>query len=115
MSATIMSARSVGSAMVIEFAPHTNLDAGTVDTVRERLASAVEEGSGGVVLDFQSVEFASSPAIGMLVTLRLKAARTQRRLLLAGLRENLAGVLEIMQMSQLFEIHKSVDEALAAL
>ena len=53
--------------------------------------------------------------IGLLVTLRLKAVRTQGRLMLAGLRENIAGVLEIMQIAQLFEIHKSVDEALAAL
>lgn len=114
MSTAILSARSVGSATVIEFAADTNLDAGAVESIRERLAEAVEHGGDGVVLDLKNVEFASSPAIGLLVTLRLKAARTQRRLLLAGLRENLAGVLEIMQMAQLFEIHPTVDDALVA-
>ena len=114
MSTAILSVRSVGSTTVIEFAADTNLDAAAVESVRERLAEAVERGSGGVVIDFQNVAFASSPAIGLLVTLRLKATRTQRRLLLAGLRENLVSVLEIMQIKQLFEIHPSVDDALAA-
>ena len=115
MGTAIMDIRSVGGATVVEFGPHTNLDAAAVDSVRERLAAAVEQNPGGVVLDFQNVEFASSPAIGLLVTLRLKAVRTQGRLILAGLRENIAGVLEIMQIAQLFETYKTVDEAVSAL
>jgi anti-sigma B factor antagonist len=114
MSQIAMSTRKAGTATVVEFGPNTNLNAAAVEDVDGRLAEVIEQGRGPLVLDLSSIAFASSPAIGLLVTLRLKAARTERRLALAGLRDTIQGVLDVMQMSQLFEIHKTVADALKA-
>lgn len=110
----LMQTRAVGDATVVAFGPETNLDAKAVEQVRDTLAGIVEQNRGPVVLDFANVAFASSPAIGLLVTLRLKAARTEHRLLLASVADHIADVLEVMQMTQLFEFYPTVDEALAA-
>ncbi len=112
--AVTLNTREVAHATVVSFPPDTNLDALAVDDVRGDLTTVVEQTRGAVVIDFEHVRFASSPAIGLLVTLRLKAARTNHRLVLAALGENIAGVLDVMQMTQLFELHPDVATALAA-
>jgi anti-sigma B factor antagonist len=110
-----LSTLAIEGGVVVGFAPGANLDAHTVELVRDDIIAVVERGTGSIVLDFTNVSFASSPAIGLLVTLRLKAARTDHRLLLAGLHDNIAGVLRVMQMDKIFEIFPNVDAATAAL
>lgn len=115
MADSALTMREIEGGTVVGFPPDTNLDANTVEVVRDDVVAVVERGAGSIVLDFTNVTFASSPAIGLLVTLRLKAARTDHRLLLAGLHENIAGVLHVMQMDKIFELFPSVDAAAQSL
>lgn len=100
--------------VIVEFAEETDLNALEMDRIRGELYSLVEDRADcRMVLDFANVAYASSQALGCLVTLRLKAARTGAQVVLANIRPILADIITMTHLDTLFVVYPTRAEALA--
>ncbi|HOA75944.1 MAG TPA: STAS domain-containing protein, partial [Phycisphaerae bacterium] len=66
-----------------------------------------------LVLDFTKVQFLSSSALGVLITLRKKAAAIKGDVVLCGLRKDLMKVFEITNLNKVFTFAPTEEKALA--
>jgi anti-sigma B factor antagonist len=66
-----------------------------------------------LLLDFSNVEHLSSAALGMLINLQKEVGKQSGKLKLADIRPQIYEVFKITRLSRMFDIHGSVDEALA--
>ena len=116
MSSPVFQVADGAGADVIEFVHDANLDANTTENVRTGLFDLVENDQRpGFVIDLTNVAFMSSQALGMLVTLRLKAARTGKQLVLCGVHEPLTEIITLTQLDKLYEIWATRADALQRL
>jgi len=86
-----------------------------VDRFRSEFKEWIDDNSGvkNIVFDFTEVDMVDSAGLGALITaLKLVRARSGT-LKLAGLTRRVHLVFQVTRTDRLFEIHKSVDEALA--
>ena len=65
-----------------------------------------------IVLDFSSVKFLASSALGMLLTLRKKANAIGGRVVICGIRPELHKVFKITNLDKIFEFFDGEEEAL---
>jgi anti-sigma B factor antagonist len=90
------------------------IDVYTAPFVRERLDEAVHEGRTNLIVDLTGVRFLDSTGLGVLVG-RLKLTRSLGgSLRLVGRDERVLKVFSITGLDKVFEIHPTLDEALAA-
>lgn len=90
------------------------IDVYTVSTLRDRLDAVIERGEHHLVIDLSAVTFMDSTGLGVLVG-RLKLVRAvggSMRLVTAN--ERVLKVFAITGLDKVFEIHRSVAEAVAA-
>lgn len=84
----------------------------------ERLSTALyrlvdEEGSNQILLDFTSVKYLSSQAIGIIITLNKKATQQPGgRLVLCGVNESLLKLLKITRLDRILKIAATREQAL---
>jgi anti-sigma B factor antagonist len=76
--------------------------------VKGILADAPE---GDVILNLGHVDFIDSSGLGALVAINSHLARHERRLVLAGVMDNLLGLLKITNLYSILTIVNSVDDA----
>lgn len=115
MSESALRSTVQNGVVVIDFDDNTNLDGPTIEEMQSDLFRLVEEDAPrGGVIDLKNVAFISSQALGVLVTLRLKAARGNTRLVLAGVREPLLEIVTLTQIDKLYELFPSSAAALAS-
>jgi anti-sigma B factor antagonist len=89
------------------------LDAAAAPAVRARIEELVEHGQAEIVCDLSQVESLDSSGLAALVSGR-KAARERGGFLkLVGLNEGAAAVFRLTMLDRVFEIHPSVEAALA--
>ncbi len=80
------------------------------------LDSAVEVGfMGRLVINFGSIPQVSSAALGKLVKLKRHADAVRGKLVLCGLHADVRPAFRITRLDEVFEIHDTEPEALAAL
>ena len=84
----------------------------TIVEVLYRLVDALDRKK--LILDFSKVRFLSSMAVGVLITLRKKAAAIKGTLVICGLRKQLMEVFEIMKIKKLFTFCTTQNEAMKA-
>ena len=114
--ADIMRTSEENGVTIVEFADETRLDGLAVDQIRDQLTALVEEGGPSrILMDCAALEFLSSQALGLLVTLRIKAARSETRVVLANVPEILMDIVTLTQVDRLYEILPTREEAMAAL
>lgn len=90
------------------------IDVYTAPFVREQLDEAVHEGKVNLVVDLTQVRFLDSTGLGVLVG-RLKLTRSLGgSLRLVGTDERVVKVFSITGLDKVFDIHATLDEALAA-
>lgn len=90
-------------------APKLALEAG------EHLTSLVESARPDkLLLDFSSVHFLSSAGLAVLVNLKKRLEGYGARLMLCSLESSLVDLLRITRLKDLFEIHSTQAEAVAA-
>jgi anti-anti-sigma factor len=78
---------------------------------KELLELAHEVGPVHLLLDLDGVHYASSIALGMLVTLRQKLRTSGGRLTLVGVREEIYEVLDATRLTRLLEINRTTPAA----
>jgi anti-anti-sigma factor len=79
----------------------------------EVLAAAEQNRMLPVALDLSRVNYFPSLSLGAVVTLLSTLRKHQQRLILAGLQPQVREALAITHLDKLFEIHQSIDDAVA--
>ena len=90
------------------------IDVATAPRLREQVVALVAEGATRLVVDLEGVDFIDSTGLGALVG-ALKRVRTQGgELAIVCTKDRLLKVFEITGLVRVFDIHDTVDAAVAA-
>lgn len=105
----------VGDVTVVRFVDRKILDEATIQELGHELFNLVEEDNRSkILLNFTSVEFLSSAALGKLITLDKKVKAHGGKLKLANIRPEIYEVFAITKLNKLFDIKDDEADALAA-
>ncbi len=89
------------------------LDAAGINHLGQDLFGLVDrQARRKIVLDFASVKFLSSSALGMLLHLRNKATAIKGVVVLCGIRPELHKIFKITNLNKLFQFFDTEEEAL---
>ena len=89
------------------------IDVYTAPVLRERLASLHEGGHRHLVVDLRAVRFMDSTGLGVLVGVLKRVRLAGGCLLLVIDSERILKVFRITALTQIFDIHATLDSALA--
>lgn len=107
--------REVGEVTVIQFKDRQILDEGDIQNLGVELFALVEvEKRSTLLLNFSSVEFLSSAALGKLISLDKKVKAASGKLKLSNIRPEIYEVFNITRLNRLFDIRDTEADALAA-
>ena len=110
-----ISLQKVGEVTVVTFVDKKILDEVTIQEVGNELFQLVErDGCKKLLVDFGSVEFLSSAALGKLNTLDNKAKAHECSLKFCSIRPQIMEVFKITRLNQKFDIKKDGAEAMKA-
>ena len=102
------------SVEVVSFSDRKILEELSIREIEDELFALVSATPAiQLLLDFSNVEHLSSAALGMLINLQKEVGKQKGHLKLADIRPPIYEVFKISRLSKLFEIHGTVDEALA--
>lgn len=105
----------VGDVTVVRFVDRKILDEANIQELGQELANLVErDNRQKILLNFSSVEFLSSSALGELIKLDKKAKAHQGALKLSNIRPEIYEVFAITRLNHLFDIQEDEADALAA-
>ena len=101
-----------GDVAVVRFADKRIWEDPTIEEIGEQLIGLVERGQQKkLLLNFTDVEFVSSAAVAMLITLHKKVQAASAKMKLCSVRPEILEVLKVTQLHRLFEIHGAEQEA----
>jgi anti-sigma B factor antagonist len=105
----------VGDVTVVHFVDRKILDEGNIQEMGQELFRLVEEDKRQqLLLNFSSVEFLSSAALGKLITLEKKVKAHKGKLKLSNIRPEIYEVFAITKLNKLFDIKNDEADALAS-
>ena len=105
----------VGDVTVVRFVDRKILDEANIQELGQELFHLVEdEKRGNLLLNFSSVEFLSSAALGKLITLDKKVKSHGGKLKLSNIRPEIYEVFAITKLNRLFDIKDDEADALAS-
>lgn len=102
----------VGTRTVLRVAGE--IDVASTDRVRERVGQLLSAGRSDLVVDLSDVTFMDSTGLGLLVGTLKRVRLADGRLVLVVGSEQLLKVFRITGLTQVFTIHGTLDDALAA-
>ncbi len=79
------------------------------------LQKLIGEGKNKFVLDMKSVEHVNSSGLGILIASLNAVRQAKGNLKVANVSTKVSDLLNITKLNQIFELHKSIDEAVKAL
>ena len=104
----------IGDVTVAKFVDKKILDENNIQMIGNQLFGLVEEdGRKKIVLDFTSVEYLSSAALGKLITMDKKVKAVGGQLRLCSIRPDIYEVFAITRLNKLFDIRDDQEAALA--
>jgi anti-sigma B factor antagonist len=113
---TTLKVSQSGPVTVVSFHDASILDGVTIQRIAAELYGLVEtQQCRRIVLDFASVRFLSSQALGVLLTLRRKAEKAGATIALAAIRPELMRVFQITNLDKLFPHFNAAPQAVEAL
>jgi anti-sigma B factor antagonist len=105
----------VGDITVVRFVDRKILDEVNIQELGQELFQLVEEeGRQRLLLNFSTVEFLSSAALGKLITLDKKVKARKGELRLSNIRPEIYEVFAITKLNKLFNIKDDEADALAS-
>jgi anti-sigma B factor antagonist len=105
----------VGDVTVVRFVDRKILDEANIQELGQELFQLVEEENRkSLLLNFLSVEFLSSAALGKLITLDKKVKAHGGKLKLSNIRPEIYEVFAITKLNKLFDIKEDEADALAS-
>ena len=107
----------IGEFTVIEFMTASLMDPIVLENTAQALYKIIdEEDKRKIIMDFEKVQYLSSQAIGIVLTLNKKlSALKHSRLILCGVGPRLADLLKITRLDRILSIKPSQKEALNAM
>ncbi len=100
---------------MVRFRDHKIIEDINIQELGQEMFRLVEaDGRDRLLLDFASVEFLSSAALGKLITLDKKMKAHGGTLKLSNIRPEIYEVFAITKLNRLFDIRKDEADALAA-
>lgn len=99
---------------VVVFQTQSLMSGMDLQRIEQALYQLVDNGANKLLLDFSSVEYLSSQAIGIVVALRSKTAKAAGKLALCGVGPQLQQLLKITALDRILPIYKTRKDALAA-
>jgi anti-sigma B factor antagonist len=110
-----MQVSEVGDVSVVRFMDRKILDEANIQELGQELFQLVEDDNRkNLLLNFSTVEFLSSAALGKLITLDKKVKAHGGRLKLSNIRPEIYEVFAITKLNKLFDIKDDETDALAA-
>jgi anti-sigma B factor antagonist len=104
-----------GEVTVVRFVDRKILDEANIQELGQELFHLIEdENRRNLLLNFSSVEFLSSAALGKLITLDKKVKAHQGTLKLSNIRPEILEVFAITKLNKLFDIKDDEADALAS-
>lgn len=91
----------------------TRLDAAIADQFKTTMMDLVQSGQRQLVLDLATVDFIDSSGLGAVVSV-LKGVGKDGSLKLCQLQDGVMSIFRLTRMTQVFSIHPSAEDALAA-
>jgi anti-sigma B factor antagonist len=108
-------ASEVGDVTVVRFRDHKIIEDINIQELGQEMFHMVEvDGRSKLLLNFSSVDFLSSAALGKLITLDKKMKAHGGALKLSNIRPEIYEVFAITKLNRLFDIRDDEAEALAA-
>jgi len=105
----------VGAVTVIRFHDHKIIEDFNIQELGQEMFHLVEvDGRDKLLLNFSSVDFLSSAALGKLITLDKKMKAHGGTLKLSNIRPEIYEVFAITKLNRLFDIRDEEADALAA-
>jgi anti-sigma B factor antagonist len=105
----------VGDVSVVRFVDRKILDEANIQELGQELFQLIEEEDRkNLLLNFSSVEFLSSAALGKLITLDKKVKARGGKLKLSNIRPEIYEVFAITKLNKLFDIKDDEADALAS-
>ncbi|MCR4415255.1 MAG: STAS domain-containing protein [Thermoguttaceae bacterium] len=106
----------IGDVTVVHFRDQKIIEDLRIQELGQELYQLVEtENRKKLVLNFHSVDFLSSAALGVLIKLDKKVKAKQGRLKLCNIRPEIFEVFKITNLNRVFDIKPDEADALAAL
>ena len=90
------------------------IDVFTTPRLREAILELIENGSLQLVLDFTDVTFLDSTGLGVLVGMYHRLRNRNGSMVLAGPSDRIRRVFYVTQLTKIFQIFDSTDDALRA-
>ncbi len=105
----------VGDVTVVRFVDRKILDEANIQELGRELFQLVEEENRKkLLLNFSTVEFLSSAALGKLITLDKRVKAHNGKLMLSNIRPEIYEVFAITRLDKLFDIKDDESDALAS-
>jgi anti-sigma B factor antagonist len=96
----------------IVFVKEERLDAHNSDELKAELNRLFDEGAKELLIDLKEVRFIDSSGLGVLVSGFKNASARQGSLKLSGLQTQVRSMFELTRLHRVFDIFKTIDEAL---
>ncbi len=100
---------------IVNFQDASILDTAQIEQIGQTLYELVDKrDKKKLVLDFAKVQFLSSSALGVLLTLRKKSTANKGKIVICSIKADLRKVFKITSLDKLFEFYNTEEEALAS-
>ena len=87
------------------------MDLNSSSQLKERIKDYLSEGKTNIILDLSDVNFINSSGLGTLVSILKDVRMVKGRMVLCKLARYVQEVFEITQLSNIFEIYPTAEEA----
>lgn len=99
----------------VEFVDRNILDEANIQQIGEEILSLIDADTAPrFVISFSNVDHLSSAALGTLITIHNKMKGRKGQLRLCNIDPQIYEVFVITKLNKLFEIHESIDKAVAS-
>lgn len=99
----------------VQFRDRNILDEANIQQIGEEIKGLIEaDPSPKLLINFQDVDHLSSAALGTLITINKRVGALKGQLRLANIDPQIYQVFMITRLNKVFEIHETVDKAVAS-
>lgn len=96
---------------VVEF--HGELDSSTIPDAEKRIFGLLADYKRDyLVFDLADLNYINSEGIGFVITAQMKLAKKKQKLLLCGVRPNVAEVFDLIGVPKLVQVFPNISEAI---
>ena len=100
---------------IVEVPLRGRVDMQTQDLLKTRMAALVDEGYRHIMLNMRRVKFIDSVGLGSLIGARRRMDEANGSLRLVHVSPAVAKALEMTHLSRVFDVHDTLQDAVAAL